>query len=355
MRHATSITTLLLALSLVACRKPATLEIVSFRESASAYGGDKVTFQVKTAPGSRIEYLSQSTYASDTGTASLEFPADKVVAKPGGKGQIFLNLQPPSGAKLKKFSGPFVFDWPAVVKMSDDAISCGSRRCKGRIDKARSRIEMEVEPGTVVVLDGQKLPATGAKIDAPLDLGKQARSAPVSILGSTRSAYKFEIPIVLTFPDQTKLEGKLPRDGASLAFVNTQLGTIEKGPVRFGGEPDGPSAGKSLVVYSILGSKVLGSANTIGDLDLVSATKTTIRTLSCGAYRSRNTGNSIRMDRTLHDEEVSVYERRSGKRVASKSFPSRVPSCPDVMKPSQYLSGYPDAKAVEAWLASLLK
>lgn len=346
---------LVVCASVVACKKPAKVEVVSFHERAPTYGQATMTFEVKTAPGARIEYLSRSTYASATGEARLEFPADKVVAKPGGKGQIYLNVQPPKEAKMKSFAGPCLFDWPAAVKVEGETISCGSRLCRGKLDKYSPRLELEVDPGTTVEVDGQRLPSTGPKISTTLDLGKRALAAPVSVLGKDRSKYTFDVPITFTFPDKTKLEGKLPATGSALSFVNTQLGAVAKGPVLFGGEAARPSANKSLVVYSILGSKVLGAATTVADLDLVSATKTTTRSLSCGSYRSRNTGNVVGMDRTLHDEEVSVYERRTGKLVATKRFASTVPSCPDVVRPGAGINGYPDSRAVEAWLGTFVR
>lgn len=356
MRRCMAWAPVVVGLSLLGCKKPAKAEVISFEENTPTYGRATMTFRLQTTPGARIEYLDQSTYASASGDAKVVFPLDKVTSKPGGKGLIYLTLIPPSEAKkVKKSSGPFLFDWPAAVTVTGDSVSCGSRRCRGKLDSSSSRLELEVDPGTVVEIDGQTLPSGGPKLTTTLDFSKRARSAPTSILGDGRSKYKFEVPITITFADKTKLEGKLPRDGRALGFVNTQLGTIAKGPVRFAGETAGPSANRSLVVYSILGSKVLGTAATIGDLDLVSSEKTTIRSLSCGSYRSRKTGNVVGMSRLLHDEEVSVYERRTGALVATKRFVSRTPACPDVVRPGASIDGYVDSSAVEAWLATFLK
>lgn len=313
-----------------------------------------MTFRLQTTPGARIEYLDQSTYASASGDAKVVFPLDKVTSKPGGKGLIYLTLIPPSGRRSRSLSGPFLFDWPAAVTVTGDSVSCGSRRCRGKLDSSSSRLELEVDPGTVVEIDGQTLPSGGPKLTTTLDFSKRARSAPTSILRGRPLQVQVRGPDHDHVRRKTKLEGKLPRDGRSLGFVNTQLGTIAKGPVRFAGETAGPSANRSLVVYSILGSKVLGTATTIGDLDLVSSEKTTIRSLWCGSYRSRKTGNVVGMSRLL-DEEVSVYERRTGALVATKRFVSRTPACPDVVRPGASIDGYVDSSAVEAWLATFLK
>lgn len=187
MRRSVACCFLVVCASLVACKKPAKVEVVSFRERSPTYGQATITFEVKTAPGARIEYAGGSTYASATGEARLEFPADKVVAKPGGKGQIYVNVQPPRESKQKNFAGPCLFDWPAAVKVEGETISCGSRVCRGKLDKYSPRLDLEVEPGTVVEVDGQRLPSSGPKITTTLDLGKRALSAPTSVLGKDRS------------------------------------------------------------------------------------------------------------------------------------------------------------------------
>src|SRR5438309_2251413 len=103
-------------LALAGCKKPTTVEVVSFEEVSSLYGGDKMSFNVKTAPKARVEGWSNTAYADAQGLASIEMPVDKVFPKPGGKGQIFLKVQPPRGSRLKDFAATVDFPWPAAIK-----------------------------------------------------------------------------------------------------------------------------------------------------------------------------------------------------------------------------------------------
>jgi len=73
-------------------------------------------------------------------------------------------------------------------------------------------------------------------------------------------------------------------------------------------------------------AKLLGTAKTFGDIGYV-AIQTNVRTSKgCGSYRS-SSGNTTYVSLSMYRETVTIYERRTGKKLASKEL---VPSsaCP---------------------------
>jgi hypothetical protein len=160
--------------------------------------------------------------------------------------------------------------------------------------------------------------------------------------------------------------GVLTIPGHALAApIAATLAAVADGPVVVEKDTPAPRRPRSLIE---LRAKVIdgyfGSPATLKELDLVAITKARpLRTIArCGPYRSEMSGRPISWTASGGDEEVAVYERRTGRVVARRVFGASY-DCPTFYTATvgYETMGRSDTKNEKAhaqahrWLAGLVK
>ena len=178
--------------------------------------------------------------------------------------------------------------------------------------------------GDVTIGDGPKRPLSGKSF--PVE--------PMAVLGGKSPAALFGGGTVAPVCLPTTLEEGKKTWAGEYCFQPDQqraatariFKAVRSGPVKVPAEGTG-NATLWLVSPDVAPvAKLIGTAKTFGDIGYV-AIQTSLRvSKSCGSYRS-SSGNTTSVLLNMYRETVVVYERRTGKKVASKELvPSSV--CP---------------------------
>ncbi|MFT3836556.1 MAG: hypothetical protein QM723_06135 [Myxococcaceae bacterium] len=110
------------------------------------------------------------------------------------------------------------------------------------------------------------------------------------------------------------------------------------------------------------GVSAAGRDGPLATIDVVGqgAAKPARKVKPCGGYHSVKPGESpgkgpgITLEREAIDEEVTAYDAHTGQKLASKVFEA-MDFCPVELRNEPVLRNYPDEKAVNAWLISVVK
>jgi hypothetical protein len=240
-------------------------------------------------------------------------------------------------------------------------------------------MDLEIPAGASATIDGQAVASTveqnadgNCRATVPsvkIDLNDRLLDVPLEGLVGLNPQEKMEIKIHIVADDERS--GVLWIPGRALTIpIAALLARVVEGPVAFGAdEPDQRRAQSILVLrregnYEKIDS-FFGNTATLRTLDLVAFTRTLPkkRIARCGPYISTTTDKSFFWDATAGDEEVAVYERRTGKLVAKRVFPASY-RCPELYRTWSYSAKSPDIspttneKALEnshRWLKDLVK
>ncbi len=235
-------------------------------------------------------------------------------------------------------------------------VSCIGKPCTGTINTTTFRLDFrDIEAGAMVDLAGSKARSQGRTLAVTPDLTAFYNQVKVAEVFKEYPVDEFEVPMAVEFQDGGKLSTKLKFPASALKFpMGTSLGAVARGPVRFTGESDGPSADKSIFVSGYK-PRVFGSAERAKDIDLVAVVNEERSNPSCGTYVGQTTGTRRTIDRSLTSANVSVFERRSGKKRSARRFGARDPGCPGTTWTGSPLVGTYDDAEVETWIKSFLK
>ena len=134
-----------------------------------------------------------------------------------------------------------------------------------------------------------------------------------------------EASMTLELPNGAKAEIKLPPARVGPAVYNT-LKQANAGPVLFGNEPPDEKPMQSIIIGWAMEPEIIGQAKMAKDIDAV-AISTQLAdvkgTKKCTGY----TGGKGEISLQLKETEAVIYDRRTGKQVAKKTFPPD-PRCP---------------------------
>ena len=164
------------------------------------------------------------------------------------------------------------------------------------------------------------------------------------------------VPItVQTFIDEPRSEVASTMLSYSFNPANAIVGTLKRAassPVTMAGEQAGPpDAAIAIWDGPYFSVHQRETAKTLGDVDWVALPrwKDTGKTRSCGFDRGS-------VEFTLETVNLEVYDRRTAKKVAEKSF-ATAPGCPDMVfkAPGEKMSLGPDRAAMKAWLDVAVK
>jgi hypothetical protein len=233
-------------------------------------------------------------------------------------------------------------------------VSCEVVSCRGTFHSS-FLLDLQVPPGTRVHFAGQDAVAqAGQPLRIQGNLEAQATALPLAKLYGSDTHYE-PIRIAADFPDGTHVEQQFRVTNFDLRGVLArQLERVRSGPVLFPGEAAGGSGRRNMVV--VPEGRLIGTAQRATDLDLIAIETNQVRTRGCGRYVNRGTGEARGYSVSKVDETYTVYERRTGRRVAQRRFNGTMPACPTGIGSAapDEARGRPEVEVVNAWLLSHL-
>lgn len=359
------------ALALTGCRsKP--LQMTATGKVLTDGPKEKVVLDIQTEPGVEVSTYTGSrnaVTADATGKATLTvdwdaYGADKTFYISGNKtekrlvgrprfryGSVSVTLKRPPGVKIT----PSATTSSTSTYGTRASVACvGGKSCTGTIANSLTLTLTDVDAGTTVDYAGTKGRTATRTISLSPDVGQYLGAVSLADIFKEYPVSSFDLPLKLEFSDGTTVQTKanLPANALRPALGST-FSKLSQGPVRFPGDGDGPVGSRSLLL--VPKGTLFGDATKMADLDLVAVVTDKTRTLSCGSYRGAITGKITTLDRNLYDGEVKVYERRTGKVRASRTFLAEAPACPTSTYNSASLTAYYDQTQLEPWLRTQVK
>lgn len=321
--------------------------------------GDLVMIEVKVGDWTidRIKVLSPAlppAFAVKEGSSLAVVPAGLFpVGVTHAKLEVVARAKP--GAHPATLTVDADVDRPALApraRITTRDVGCqrtADRVCVGELnpDVLRGVLDVAVRapPGTKVSLLGQ---THVAKDDAPARLEIEVRDR----ILSTPFGEEVPVPIEITSPD-----GQVESAKARFVVHEYDLRTqdVATHPLKVAGEPDavGPSRG---VLLDGKWSRRFGVVERLADLELIAiVSDLPPRAQSCGTYRNDTTGEVSELSNLAIDEEVVVYERKTAKVRARKTFRASMPACPRRLEATYTgVKGEVATAAVEAYVASFV-
>lgn len=319
----------LFALSTLGCKLKLEASMKGFKESSP----NTVVVHVVSERDAQINCSSPScsmTTVPYSGEVDLEFPmpsgdGPKTVIVTGKKG-------PRKNQVIVDLSGKGM---PAklTVDANHGTVSCQPRNCSGTIALVpSSNVFLQTEPGAVFQVGTDKLTAgpdgtlKGALSSVQLSPTLDKQPLDKICLGLTWDQPKrtiVTVPVTVTFPDKTVASTSAELDVELVEkSLSTSLAEITKGPVLFPWEKPGVAAkGKraAVFVYNNDCYDAGAAGATVGDLDVVAVAENSTRTGEC-TYTSKSSTATGKM--TMYDLNATVYDRITGKKLATKLFPA---------------------------------
>jgi hypothetical protein len=217
----------------------------------------------------------------------------------------------------------------STLKVEKGVITCIPTGCRGRIDIApASKISLEAPAGSTIEVGGEKLtvPASGSLV-SPLKLAisPSIEKQPLDKIctgSATSSNVLTSTTLTLTLPGKSPMTAKadldmaLAQQGLSLALVE-----VKKGAVVFPWEKPGEAAkGKRAAVYAD-GARCYDAGTTgatVADLDVIAVGDVETREDQCVYTLTK--GGTVTGALTLYDRKATVYDRVTGRTLATKLF-----------------------------------
>ncbi|MFO0549546.1 MAG: hypothetical protein U0271_14230 [Polyangiaceae bacterium] len=184
-----------------------------------------------------------------------------------------------------------------------------------------------------------------------LDVDMNGKVGGQSLKAISNGAVDLGVQITIKAKDSETIEEKLPAMRVEAA-VAAGLAKVRDGAVKFDGEPadDGKVGSIALVEVSSLSQiKLVGSADKLWDIDwvAVSEKRESGRVKACSGYEK--TAGDVNV--TQVDSVVKIYDRRSGKLVAEKTFQPK-DECPSfaMVSKDKTAKNYVSDSDIEPWV-----
>ncbi len=230
----------------------------------------------------------------------------------------------------------------------------------GNISFSSLTVDLKVPEGTTGTLDGRALPVSGTSIKGPFMLGDSAAE-----LDLTSSVHEFNkmstatvtMKLALALPRGSLAETTLPLDAlATKAALMNLLVSVEKGPVTFPGETASSGPAKTAAYIQLIGGStdlmaLIGGATKTKEVDLVAVAHEDVRTVPCAKEYTDGT-NRYTVNRFVFDDDVHLFDRRTGKEVGAKKFAGKVPKCTRTTTGDFY--GDDNKAAITKWITGQL-
>lgn len=339
-------------------------------------GVEVLVIEVETEPEAKVFLLS----GSDLGTRSPKVKyagataSDWVIADSKGKATLRLPLwtgtegekdfqigvwrgkEPiPFGVHTPRYDFEVSVKRPAKLEVNDGKVSCIARKCKGIIRRDLALVLDEIADGTKVTFaGGVSVVASGGKAEALPSFEGLFSGLDIDVLYGPIEG-QLKLPITLEFSDGKTLKRDVFVAKSALREVLvSKLKYPERGPTLLPGEsPTTKGTGALLNVGSATGT-FAGRAKLPTDIDYVVLQTKAQRTQACGRYRGDG-GSVAELNLELTDASLVVYERRTGKKLATRTVKAKA-ECPetyikfDQLSPQDKQSHTFDQKDVEAWM-----
>jgi len=333
-------------------KKPLQVELVKVELS----GADRVVASVKIGED-RFKIRSTSKpYAKHrgrdkkTGVSRYEFKVDTFKA---GKHSIDWTFKHKDG-RTKDLKVEFERK-PMLLASKPSRIRCALTTCDGKLEPNGS-FTMTADAGTNVKLGANALTAGADPVKMQLDLLPLALEHPAILKPTKQPSAKATLPLTLTLKDGTALTGELKwnKSGLRSILFAALWGATKKQPVRFKDEPAPPEKARRAMAV-LTGETFLGAPSSFHEIDLVAVIHGKSRDKNCGKFTNRKTGAVKKFGFTVYSSTVKVYDRRTGKRVASKTFKGSRPRCPKNFTSRIPNGTYPSRLERTKWLKGLLQ
>lgn len=221
---------------------------------------------------------------------------------------------------------------------------CGGVECEVRegLGSGGFALEIKAPEGTKVEAgDAAGTVGTGTLVLRP-NIAPRLLAIEMGKIDSSSSTETIGLPVKLVLPDGTTLAKDLAVGTYTLreeAF--RALAAAASGPLALDGDTEAAKAKRDTMVYL----KMVGSgpnlegfygpdATKVAEVDLVAIqTPTGQRERTCGTYVGPS-GEKASFGVTMFDNEVAVYDRRSGKKLGSRAFPAPPGQCPSTISKS---------------------
>lgn len=194
-----------------------------------------------------------------------------------------------------------------------------------------------------------------------IDLHDWSRVVPLAGIEGTAGDLSVAIHVVVETDSEREDDLAVPA-GWFRPIVHEALAPIEKGPITPGGEPGAQKAGKSMVILGKGEDDVwfYGAPSTLVDLDYVGVRKQLPehQMLKCGPYAGATGSTVVRIVGV--DEELTLYDRRTGKIKTTHHFYAAYRACPDSVSSvgggdeTQTQRSEVDPKTIESWAKQIL-
>lgn len=218
------------------------------------------------------------------------------------------------------------------------------------IDITTGKVDLSVyaPTGTKVEVLGRSLVGKGMNTAAPaaFDLSRE-------VLASSVEGGRVPITVKVTSPDGVTETKSSSMEVAAIS-VRTALDKVKTGPVRFANEPGtvGPSR---VVAFKRSSSTTFHGKGTLPELELVAFAQTLpARNQSCGTYVGQTTGRRVTITNSAYDEEVIVYERKTGRIRTRRTFRAPMPSCTSSTTSASGSGGSVASKDLVAYVETLV-
>lgn len=238
---------------------------------------------------------------------------------------------------------------PSGWSRANRALECESGECAATVKAGKLYVKgaagTEVTSGAMTVTtDGKQSRCWPYRIPANLDLK------------SLDSKSKVDISVIFKPKDGEKLEGSLTLSQEDvIAAIGNRLVEVPKGGVAFAGDDAAPAKPRLLAhVRGWSSVDFYGSAGGVNAVDLVAVSKETTRTGFCTGYTSKQSGLRASLKTLLHDQDITVYDRRTGTVKQKKSFMAFDPVCPDKATEGSIVDSYVQSNELEKYFSSLL-
>ncbi len=293
---------------------------------------DELVLLVKTVPGAELTFEGQTRAVGDKASESFAVPKaglklGKNTLAVSGKRGVFLSKEDAKAEVSWEGSAKsFVRFVPTGGDGALGSLSCGGAMCGGTAFKIgkNGRVALDVEsfvPGWIT-MGGRRESVTasgkkGFEIDVTGALG--------GLLLSQRDA--LVTPILFEVGSDKANETLTLTGPVLMELLATELARVSTAPVAFAKESPAPTSAVSrgVAVIGVPGQKLLvvGKPVKVEDLDWVAVAKPAERFFSCGG--ASKSANGIE----YLDLEVSVFERRTARKLHEKKLMADRVACPN--------------------------
>lgn len=345
--------------------KSSTIEM-TMKEVPAVPGSNLVVVEVETEPHVLVDCRVTTKRLHDTA---------QVESDDQGKARLEMGKRAPVGGTLdlecmaqagnRHGSVHATVERPVRIAVSGRAVQCFGEPCSGSLSWWKDSVSIDMKglpegakivtsKGTVVV----KSAFDTSYASAPVSLDELGDLALADVLAPDTSKLRgAAVPFSVVLPEGNKIDATIPVDGHAYAgALEDRLRTLSKGPVRFANERATTGSASLLIVGMDLA--LVGEAVHVRDIDRVAIFDARSgATRDCGMYQSEDGSESRLVTVTATDIDATVYDRRTGRKLGSRSFTGKPGGCPDKAKTTRGSTetigkhaGGPDYEVALAWV-----